>query len=75
MYEITNREKGPVQLVIKSKTRPHAMVCLNIPGLGSDKNVYHLQDELMTEYVERAEKKYKKVTVRYIPDREIQKGE
>jgi hypothetical protein len=75
MLEITNRQKGPVQLVIKSKKQPRTMACLNIPGIGSGKNVYYLQDELVTDYITRAEKKYKLITTRYIPNRELTKGE
>jgi hypothetical protein len=75
MLKITNKKKSPVQLVIKSKKRPHSMTCLNIPGIGSGKNVYYLEDELTTEYVERAEKKYKLITTKYISNQEFNKGD
>ena len=75
MLEITNKQKSPVQLVIKSRKQPHTMTCLNIPGLGSGKNVYYLADELNTEYIERAEHKYKMITTKYIPNKEFNKGE
>jgi hypothetical protein len=75
MIEITNKQKSPIQLVIKSRKQPHSMTCLNLPGMGSGKNVYYLADELTTEYVERAERKHKLITTKYIPNRELNKGE
>lgn len=56
MIEITNKSRSPVQIVIRSKTKSCAFTCLNIPGIGGGKNVYHLEDERVTEYVKRAEK-------------------
>jgi hypothetical protein len=54
MIEITNRLQGPVQLIIRSRTKSRAFTCLNIPGRGSGRNVYQLEDERTTEYIERA---------------------
>jgi hypothetical protein len=51
------------------------MTCLNIPGVGSGKNIYYLEDELTTEYIERAEKKYKLITTKYISNKEFNKGD
>ena len=51
------------------------MTCLNIPGMGSGHNVYYLADELTTEYVQRAEKDFKLITTKYIPNKELNKGE
>lgn len=45
MIEITNRQKGPVQLLVKSSKKPRSFTCLNIPGVGKGKNVYYLEDE------------------------------
>ena len=75
MIEITNKQKSPIQLVVKSKKQPHSMTCLNIPGVGSGKNIYYLEDELSTELVERAEQKFKLITTKYIPNKEFNKGE
>lgn len=75
MIEIKNKQKGPVQLIVK--TRPgnnnvaRGFSCLNIPGIGSGKNVYYLEDERMTEYVERAEKIFKLISTKYIPDNKV----
>lgn len=74
MIEIKNKNKFPVQLVVRSKKKPNSFTTLVIPGRGAGKNVYYLQDELTTEYVDRAEKEYKLITTKYIPDREF-KGE
>jgi hypothetical protein len=46
---------------------------LNIPGIGSGHNVYYLEDELTTQYVERAEKKFGQIKTRYISNREYKK--
>ncbi len=75
MIEITNKQRSPIQLVIKNKKQPHSMTCLNIPGLGSGHNVYYLADELTTDYVQRAEKLFKLITTKYIPNKELNKGE
>ena len=55
MLEIINKKKYVVQLLVRSKNRPRDFTCLNIPGVGSNKNVYHLAEERSTMYVEQAE--------------------
>ena len=72
MIVIENKQRSPYQLVIKSKARPRAMDVINIPGIGKGKNFYYLEDELTTEFVERAEKN-KCIKTKYIPDREFKK--
>jgi hypothetical protein len=57
MLEIKNNNKFPVQLIIMSRTRTRSFTVLNIPGIGCGKNIYHLEDERTTEYIEKAEKK------------------
>jgi len=56
MIEITNLQKSPVQLVIKSRRKTKQLTVLNIPGLGKEKNVYFLEDERHTAYIDKAEK-------------------
>ena len=63
--EITNKQTGPIQLVIRSGTKARAFTCLNIPGKGAGKNVYVLQDERMTDYILRAEQRGE-ITTRYV---------
>jgi hypothetical protein len=67
MWEITNKTRGPVQLMIKTKRQPRAMTAWNIPGMGSGKNTVYLEDELKTPYVDWAESK-KLIVQRYISD-------
>jgi hypothetical protein len=59
MIEITNKTRGPVQLIVRSMSKEknvgHAFTCLNIPGIGAGKNVYLLEDERYTDYIDRAE--------------------
>lgn len=56
MLEIKNRNKFPVQLIIKSRRAPRSFTTLNIPGMGSGKNIFFLEEERSTEYIDRAEK-------------------
>jgi hypothetical protein len=71
MIEITNKQRGPVQLIVKSRTRPRSIAVKNIPGLGSGNNVYYLEDELKTEYIDRAEHKFHLIKTRYVSDNEF----
>jgi hypothetical protein len=55
MIEITNRTAGPVQLIVRSRKRTRAFTTLIVPGRGSGNNVKVIEDELHTEYIDRAE--------------------
>lgn len=57
MRKIINRQKGPTQLIIRSRDHVGDFTTLNIPGMGAGKNVIFLEDELITEYVEQAEER------------------
>jgi hypothetical protein len=74
MIEITNRKKGPVQLVIRSRKHLNNFTTLCIPGIGSGKNVYLLADELMTEVVSRVEGTGD-ITTKYVKNIVTTKGE
>ncbi len=56
MIHIENKQRGPVQLVVRSRVHNGGFTTLNIPGVGAGKNFYDLEDELMTEFVTRVEK-------------------
>jgi hypothetical protein len=56
MIEIINKQKCPVQILIRSRKSPRSFTTLNIPGVGSGKNIYLLEDERATEYIDRVEK-------------------
>lgn len=56
MIEIKNKTRSPVQILIRSRKSPKAFTTLNVPGVGAGNNIYLLEDERSTEYVERAEK-------------------
>jgi len=56
MIEIKNLKKHPVQLVIKSRLAPDSFTVLNIPGIGKGKNIFNLEEERSTEYIDRAVK-------------------
>ena len=74
MIEITNVCKHPVQLVIKSKKKVNSFTTLNIPCLGSKKNIYYLEDERSTAYIERVEK-MGLIKTRYVPNNILTEGE
>lgn len=56
MIEVTNKGRSPVQLVVRSRMAPHSFTTLIIPGIGAGKNVRLLEDEMITDVVERVEK-------------------
>lgn len=73
MLEITNKSRFPVPLMVRSRRTPRSFTTLNIPGVGRGKNVCFIEDELWTEYIERAEKQGL-ITYRRIPNT-LRKGE
>jgi len=74
MIEIKNKTKGPVQVLIRSRKSPKSFTTLNIPGVGSGRNMYLMEDERNTEYVERAEK-MGLISTRHLTKKELNKGE
>ena len=73
MLEIKNKKRFPVQLVIKSAASARSFTVLNIPGVGSGKNIYFLEDEKATPYIDKAEKEGL-ITVKNITNK-LRKGE
>jgi len=67
MIEITNRQKFPVQIVVRSRKSTNSFTTLNIPGIGAGKNVYLLEDERATEYITRI-KDWGLISLRNVPD-------
>lgn len=74
MIEIKNKIKSPVQLVVRSRKAPRAFTTLIIPGVGKGNNVKLIEDELVTEYIERVEK-MGLISTKYVPNNEIRKGD
>lgn len=74
MIEIKNKTRSPVQLLIRSRKAPKSFTTLNVPGIGAGKNIYYLEDERNTEYVERAEK-MGLISTRHLTKKELNKGE
>lgn len=74
MIEIKNKQKSPVQLVVRSRKAPRAFTTLIIPGVGKGKNVRLIEDEMVTEYIERVEK-MGLISTKYVPNNEIRKGD
>ena len=73
MLEIRNKNKFPVQLIVRSRMAPRAFTTLNIPGVGSGKNVYLLEDERNTPYIQRVEE-MGLISTKHIPNK-LRKGE
>ena len=74
MLEIKNKQKSPVQLVVRSRSAPRAFTTLIIPGVGKGNNIRLIEDESVTEYIERVEK-MGLISTRYVPNNEIRKGD
>ena len=74
MYELKNKTRGPVQVIVRSKMAPRAFTTLNIPGIGKGKNTVYIDDERHTEYIDRVENMGLIVT-RYIDNREFTIGD
>ena len=73
MIEIKNKLKSPIQLIVRSRRKPRSFTTLNIPGVGSGKNIYFLEDERATEYIERVES-MGLISTRFVNNR-LTKGE
>jgi hypothetical protein len=74
MIEIKNKQKSPIQILVRSRKAPRAFTTLNIPGIGKGNNVRLIEDERVTEYIERVEK-MGLISTRYVPNNEISKGD
>lgn len=68
MLEIKNKHKFPVQLIVKSKNAVKSFTTLNIPSIGGGKNVYLLEDERVTDYIDRAVNQGL-ISTRHIPNK------
>lgn len=69
MLEITNRTRGPVSLVVRSRRGPSSrqFTTLTILGIGAGCNVVRIEDEAATEYIEKARRE-KLISVRVLPE-------
>jgi len=74
MIEIKNKQKSPVQLIVRSRTAPRAFTTLITQGIGKGKNIRLIDDELKTDIIDRVEK-MGLISTRYIPNSEIRKGD
>jgi len=68
MIEVRNKSRSPVQLIVRSRKAPRAFTTLNLPGVGAKNNVCLLEDEKVTEYIDRLEQKGL-ISTRYIPNK------
>jgi hypothetical protein len=56
MIEIINKQKFPVQIMVRSRKAPRAFTTKNIPAVGAGKNRYFLEEERITDDIDRKEK-------------------
>jgi hypothetical protein len=56
MLEITNTQRSPVQVIVRSKKKLRAFTTLTIPGRGKGKNKVCIADEAVTDYIQLVEK-------------------
>jgi hypothetical protein len=74
MIEIKNKQKSPVQILVRSRKSPRSFTTLIIPGVGKGQNIRLIDDELKTDIIDRVEK-MGLISTRYIPNSEIRKGD
>lgn len=55
MIEIVNKQRYPVQLIVRSKRSVNSFTVIDVPGVGKNKNKIILEDERHTPYIDRAE--------------------
>jgi len=53
MIEITNHQKHSVQIIVRANNELRSFKTLNIPAIGKGKNVILIEDERLTDYIER----------------------
>lgn len=71
MIEIKNKTKGPVQLLIRSRTAPRQFTTINIPGIGNDKNVILLEEEKIIQEILDRVVKMGMISTRYVPNKKV----
>jgi hypothetical protein len=55
MIEITNTQRGPVSVMIRSRKKLRSFTTLTIPGRGAGDNKRTIEDERATEYIAMVE--------------------
>lgn len=73
MIEITNKQRSPIQVMVRSRTEvpgsgSKSFSTLIIPGVGAGNNVYLLEDERSTEQIDRLFAS-KQIAIRHVPNK------
>ncbi len=55
MIEVTNTQKSPIQIVVRSRRKLRSFTTLTIPGRGSGNNKVYIEDEAATDYIQLVE--------------------
>lgn len=74
MIEIKNKQKSPVQLVVRSRKAPRAFTTLIVPGIGKGHNVRLIEDEQKTEYIDRLAS-MGLIAIKSVSNNDIRKGD
>mgnify|MGYP003443214722 CR=1 FL=1 len=74
MIEVTNKTKGPVQLLVRSKGHTSAFTTLILPAIGAGKNVKLLKEEIIVKDVLERVEKTGMISTRYVPNTNITKA-
>jgi len=53
MLEITNLDRSPLQLIVKSRKKLRAFTTKVLPGRGSGHNKVRIPEEISTEWIDR----------------------
>lgn len=69
MLEITNRQKGPIQLMVRSKKKLDSFSTLAIPGIGAGRNVVLIEDERVTDHINFVEHELKLISTRFVQEK------
>jgi hypothetical protein len=70
VIEITNTQRGPTQIMVRSKRKLRAFTTMVIPGRGSGHNKVVIEDEVVTNQIKMVEKQGF-ISTRYIKDNQI----
>lgn len=70
MIEIKNKTKGPIQIMVRSRTAPKSFTTQIVKGIGSGQHICYIEDEKKTDYIDEIEKKGL-ISVKYISNNNI----
>lgn len=75
MLELTNRTRGPISVMVRSRRgpTPREFTTLTILGIGAGNNVVLIEDEMVTDDIKKA-RQNKLISVRTVPGPNSREG-